>query len=112
MRAGDIRLTTDRRSHILDGDQTGGGHRYGAGQRGKTEFPADWTDDRIIGAVLGVAREPGQAPERQHWNDRWRVSGERDGVRIAAIIEPDGHIWTAWPREGSPGVVKNGLEDT
>jgi hypothetical protein len=108
----DIRLTAERRTHILDGDQSGGGHRHGTGQPGKTEFPADWSDDRIIDAVLAITRNPGRAPERQQWNDRWRVSGEHDGLHIAAIVESDGLVWTAWPREGSPGVVKNGLEDT
>jgi hypothetical protein len=28
-------------------------------------------------------------------------------VEIVAIVETDGHVWTAWPREGSPGVVRN-----
>lgn len=110
-RNGDIRLTTDRRSHILDGDETGGGHRHGVGEPGKTEFPAEWDDHYIIDAVLTVARKPDQTPERQNWNGRWHVDGKHDGVGIVAIVQPDGHVWTAWPREGSPGVVKNALED-
>ena len=110
--ASDVKVTADRRTHILDGDQTGGGHRHGTGEPGKTEFPAEWADDHIIDAVLAVAREPGQAPERQDWNDRWQVGGKHDGVEIVAIVESDGSIWTAWPREGSPGVVKNPIEET
>jgi hypothetical protein len=110
--AADIRLTADRRAHTLDGDQTGGGHRHGSGVPDKTEFPADWDDDQIIDAILAVARKPDQAPERQNWNDRWKVSGQYKGVEIVAIVESDGAIWTAWPREGSPGVVKNPVEDT
>jgi hypothetical protein len=43
-----------RRTHILSGDETGGGHRFGAG-RGKSEFPRDWPDDRIIEAIEAVA---------------------------------------------------------
>jgi len=98
---------TDRRTHILDGDQTGGGHRHGTGRPGKTEFPAGWGDDRIVDAILAVARNPDQEPERQDWNGRWQVSGQHDGVKIFAVVEPDGRIWTAWPEEDSPGVVKN-----
>lgn len=110
---GDIRLTDERRTHLLDGDQRGGGgHRHGTGERGKTEFPADWADDRIVDAVLAVAREPEQTPERQSWNERWRVSGRHDGVQIVAIVESGGQIWTAWPREDSPGVVRNPMEET
>jgi hypothetical protein len=57
--------------------------------------------------VLSVARAPDEQPARQNWNDRWRVQGKRDGVDIVAIVSPDGLVWTAWPREGSPAVVKN-----
>lgn len=114
----EIRLAAEqRRIHILDGDQTGGGHRHGTGRPAKTEFPAEWGDDCIIDAILAIARHPDQAPKHQNWNDRWRVSGQHDGVRIRAVVEPDGGIWTAWPVEGSPGVVKNppaksSVEDT
>lgn len=108
---GDIRVSAERRAHILVGDQTGGGHRHGVGSPGKTEFPADWDDGTVIENVLSVAREPDDRPVRQNWNDRWRVQGERDGVKIVAIVTSNGLVWAAWPREGSPGVVKNKPED-
>jgi hypothetical protein len=103
----DIRVSAERRRHILEGDQTGGGHRSGVGSPGKTEFPAAWDDERVMANVLSVAREPDERPMRQNWNDRWRVQGNREGVGIVAIVASDGLVWTAWPREGSPGVVKN-----
>jgi hypothetical protein len=106
-RDGDIRVTPGTRTHILEGDERGGGHRHGIGRPGRTEFPRDWDDHYIIDVVLGVAREPDRVPERQNWNGRWRVSGKHDGVEIVAIVESDGLVWTAWPVEGSPGVVKN-----
>lgn len=81
------------------------------GSPGKTEFPADWDDGRVTENVLSIAREPDQPPVRQNWNDRWRVQGEREGVDIVAIVTSGGLVWTAWPREGSPGVVKNEPED-
>jgi hypothetical protein len=87
---GDVRLTADRRTHILDGDKTGGGHRPGTGRPAKTEFPADWGDDRIIDAVLAVAAKPDEGPERQRWRGRWRLGGEHEGVRIVAVVESDG----------------------
>jgi hypothetical protein len=113
-----VQPTDDRRrTHILDGDKTGGGHRHGTGRPAKTEFPADWSDDRIVDAILAVARHPDQAPKHQNWNDRWKFSGQQDGVRIFAIVESDGSICTAWPDERSPGVTKNpaarnSVEDT
>ena len=110
-RPGDVRTTADRRVHILDGDKTGGGHRHGTGRPGKTEFPAEWDDDHVIGAVLAIARSPDQGPEPQNNGGRRQVSGERDGVRIVAILEADGLVCTAWPCDGSPGVVKNELKE-
>jgi hypothetical protein len=61
--------------------------------------------------VLSVARAPDERPVRQNWNGRWRVQGQCEGVGIVAIVTSDGLVWTAWPREGSPGVVKNKPED-
>jgi Bacterial EndoU nuclease len=100
-----LRIPPERATHILDGDQTGGGHRHGTGSPGKTEFPADWDDDTILDAITTVAH----SPERVHrqWNQRWKALGEHDKVIVDVIIEPDGTVWTGWPEEGSPGVVRN-----
>lgn len=105
-----IRISPARRTHILDGDVSGGGHRHGTGHPGKTEFPADWDDGKIMEKVLDVARRPESV--HQQWNGRWKGRGERDGIEVTAIITPDGSIWTAWPEEGGDGVVRNPREDT
>lgn len=104
-----IELPPERAGHILDGDVWGGGHRHGTGRPGKTEFPVDWDDERITGHVADVARNPDAQPVWQP-NHRWRVHGERDGVEIYVVVLPDGRIWTAWPQEGSPGVIRNPRE--
>jgi hypothetical protein len=117
-----IHLPADRARHILDGDgpgkppdgpdrpgsspdKPGGGHRHGTGLPDKTEFPESWTDEVILSAVEEIARQP-DAVERQS-NGRWRVTGERDSVRVWAVVDPDGMIRTAWPEPGSPGVRHN-----
>jgi hypothetical protein len=102
-----IRVTPERTTHILDGDGTGGGHRHGAGKPRKTEFPASWSDDKIIANVLDVTRRPDSTPTRQDWNDTWLCRGNRDDVGVSAVVERDGNILTGWPEEGSPGVVRN-----
>ena len=102
-----FRITPERATHILDGDATGGGHRHGTGRPGKTEFPANWDDGKVIDTVLDVARRPDSAPGHQEWNDRWVARGTRDDVEIVAVIQRDGRIWTAWPLPGGAGVVKN-----
>ena len=105
----DVRLTADRAEHILSGDgpgTLGGGHRHGAGRPGKTEFPANWSDDMIVSTVQDVARNPDRA-QWQESNSRWNVGGERDGVGVKAIVLPDGRIWAAWPSPGGAGVIQN-----
>ena len=100
-----IRVTPERARHILDGDANGGGHRYGTGSPGKTEFPPHWDDETVIDVVTVVARTP-ESVHQQH-NGRWKALGEFDGVGVTVIVQPDGEIWTAWPDEASPGVVRN-----
>jgi hypothetical protein len=111
-RAESLHLPPDRATHILDGDDTGGGHRSGTGRTGKTEFPASWSDHKIADSVTDVARNPDRTPLHQEWNDRWLTQGNRDGVDIVVIARPDGTIWTAWPLEGGTGVVRNPKEAT
>ena len=107
-KAEDIRVTPERTTHILDGESGGGGgHRHGTGIPGKTEFPASWGDNKIMGHVLDVARRPDSAPVLQNRNNRWICSGTRDGVEVTAIVLRSGEIWTAWPEEGGPGVRRN-----
>jgi hypothetical protein len=107
----EIHVPPDRVQHILEGDgpgKFGGGHRHGTGRPGKTEFPESWSDDAIISTVEEIARQP----ETVEWqrNNRWHATGERDGVRVTAVVLPDGRIWTAWPWPGGPGVTKNPKE--
>jgi hypothetical protein len=105
--AEDICVSPERATHILDGDDTGGGHRHGTGKPRKTEFPASWSDDKIIANVQDVGRTPDSRPTRQDWNDTWLCRGTRDNVSVSAVVQRDGNILTGWPEEGSPGVVRN-----
>ena len=103
-----LRVSPERTTHILDGDADGsGGHRHGIGNPGKTEFPASWDDKKIMNNVLDVAQRPDAPPVLQHWNNRWVCTGTRDSVEVSVIVLRSGEVWTAWPEEGSPGVVRN-----
>jgi hypothetical protein len=104
-----LRVSSERHVHILDGDAdgSGGGHRHGVGKPGKTEFPANWGDEKVIATVLDVARKPDKPPTHQDWNDTWLCAGTRDNVEVTAVIERSGDILTGWPEEGGPGVVRN-----
>lgn len=85
-----------REVHVLDGDLRGGGHRHGTGIPGKSEFPADWPDEKILAACKDVARNPDATPAHQD-NGRWRAMGIRDGVPLTVVMQPDGTLWTGWP---------------
>jgi len=102
-----LRVTSERLAHIIDGDATGGGHRHGTGRPGKTEFPASWDDEKIIGILLDVARRPDRMPGHQEWNGRWVARGTRDDVEVVVVMAHDGRIWSGWPLPGGVGVVKN-----
>ncbi len=103
-----LRVSPERRGHILDGEAGGsGGHRHGIGNPGKTEFPASWNDEKIMSNVLDVAKRPDAPPVLQHRNNRWLCTGTRDSVEVSVIVLRSGEVWTAWPEEGSPGVVRN-----
>ena len=100
-----LRMSPERAVHILDGDATGGGHRYGTGSPGKTEFPASWDENKITDSILSVARSPDSAILQR--NGRWKAEGVRDEVMLTVIITADGRIWSAYPLPGSPGVRQN-----
>ncbi len=100
-----------RRTHILDGDATGGGHRW-PGAPDKTPFPQGWSDDQIMHHVSDVATDPSLT-----WNwtkggpsghtraadpGRASVFGVRNGVCTKVVVEPAGEgIITAHPSPGS-----------
>jgi hypothetical protein len=103
-----IRVSPERTTHILDGELSGGGgHRHGIGSPEKTEFPASWDDKKIMSNVLDIAQRPDGPPVLQQWNNRWVCTGTRDSVEVSVIVLRSGEVWTAWPEEGSPGVVRN-----
>ncbi|GAA0569193.1 hypothetical protein GCM10009416_04370 [Craurococcus roseus] len=90
-------VTPARRVHILEGDARGGGHRPGRGIPGKSEFPAGWSDDRIIASIEDVANDPASR-RRVEADGRTVVTGRRDGVDLRVVVERDGRtIVTGYP---------------
>lgn len=86
----------DRTEHILEGDKTGGGHRAGTGKPGKSEFPSDWSDDRVLGEISDVATDP-QSSRQPGRGGREVVRGTRGGVDIEVIVDQNGRIITGFP---------------
>lgn len=100
-----ISIPEDRERHILDGEGRSGGHRFGTGTPGKTEFPESWSDDDVLGAIREVAGN-GVVDRPAHREGDLVIAGEVDGVIIEVVVQPNGEVRTAYPLSGK-GVVRN-----
>ena len=84
-----------RKDHILNR------HRNGAGKPNKTEFPAHWTDERIINEVNKIANDPNAPGGVGKWDSPYKT-GIVDGVHIRVDFYPSNHkhagkVSTAYP---------------
>lgn len=100
-----VSIPEDRARHILDGEGRSGGHRYGTGTPGKTEFPAGWSDNDILDAIRQVAGT-GTVDRPAHRNGDLVIVGEVNGVTIEVVVQPNGEVRTGYPLSG-PGVRRN-----
>lgn len=100
-----ISIPEDRARHILDGEGRSGGHRYGTGTPGKTEFPASWSDDDILDAIRQVAGS-GTVIGPAHREGDLLISGEVNGVTIRVVVRPNGEVRTGYPVSGD-GAIEN-----
>lgn len=71
-------------THILYGDNRGGGHSHGAGKPCKSEFPANWDADKIIGTVQSIAANDNLKWRRQD-NGYWVTERNIEGVRVRVV---------------------------
>ena len=83
-----IDITNGRSGHIL------ANHRAGTGKPGKTEFPSNWDDQRIIHQVSDIATDPSLVRQVDNRGTPF-VDGTRDGLNIRVTFFPDNH-----PRAG------------
>jgi hypothetical protein len=92
-----------RRVHILDGDASGGGHRFGTKQN-NSKFPQNWSDHDIISSVEEVANDQQGSSFLKASRGCCKVIGKRKGVVIVVIVDPrTGEIVTAHPSYGEMG---------
>ena len=89
-----------RRSHILNR------HKAGTGKTGKTEYPSNWDDNRIMHNVSEVAKDPGAIRGSTRYGEY--AVGYRDGMLIRVDFYPNNHatypgkISTAYPINVKP----------
>lgn len=90
-------ITPARRVHILYGDATGGGHKYGTGAPCKSEFPKHWGDDEIIKEVELIAANDNLNWEQQR--NGYYVTEQKVGtIKVRVVKDPDNkQVITAYP---------------
>ena len=90
-------LSPQRLTHILYGDQSGGGHLYGQNAPCKSEFPQSWDAQKIETIVTKTA-----ANDNLNWqqgrNGNWVAEDTIDGLRIKIVLDDErDDIITAYP---------------
>ncbi len=92
-----IHLSEKRIKHILYGDETGGGHKHGQNTPCKSEFPANWNDEKIIETVNHIATD-GNTDWKQQDNGYFVSDTKIEDLKIRVVMDKDeGEIITAYP---------------
>ncbi len=90
-------LTEKRKMHMLHGDQSGGGHMHGTGAPCKSEFPADWTEDKIVATVTNMAANDNLGWQQQK-NGNYVAEANDGQVRVRVVLNSNRtQIITAYP---------------
>lgn len=88
-------LTAQARRHILYGDRRGGGHFHTADKPCKSEFPAFWSEDRIIKAIKRIAAND-NLPWRRESNG-YQVVEQTSGTIIVRVVKSGNRVITGYP---------------
>lgn len=85
--------------HILDGDgPASGGHRFGTGVPGKSEFPKSWSDEKILSTISDIATDPKTQWPSPDGRGYQTGSGNRDGINIKVVYDKvKGRVVTGYP---------------
>lgn len=90
-------ISEKRRTHILYGDATGGGHLYGQNKPCKSEFPKHWNEDTIIKEVDLIAANDNLNWEQQR-NGYYVTEQKVETVKVRVVKGRNGEdVITAYP---------------
>lgn len=94
--AQEITLSDQRKTHILYGDATGGGHLYGTSKPCASEFPAAWQSEDVVTRIVTHANDNLDWQQQKNGN---YVAEVQDGpLRIRIVINSARkEIVTAYP---------------
>jgi len=84
-------------NHILYGDSTGGGHKYGTGKPCKSEFPKNWESKKIISTIRKLVANDNLNWEQQN-NGYYVAETEEGSLNIRIVMNKEkGEVVTAYP---------------
>ncbi len=93
----DFTLSQRAQKHILYGDHSGGGHKYGVGKACKSEFPQTWSDDKIVSVVERIAANDNADWKKQD-NGYFVTETNENGVNVRVVLGHDkDEVVTAYP---------------
>ena len=103
-----VPVTEELLQHVWEGEPNGrqGGHRFGLGREGKTEFPQDWTPELVrLGIELTLA-QPQWVKRAEH-----KITIVRQFAQVLIAVElrsqaKELYLFTAYPMSGM-GVYRN-----
>jgi len=90
-------ISPQRRTHILYGDATGGGHLFGTGKPCKSEFPKHWDEETIIKEVDLIAANDNLNWEQQR--NGYYVTEQKVGTVNVRVVKgrKNEQVITAYP---------------
>ncbi|MBK6897571.1 MAG: EndoU domain-containing protein [Alphaproteobacteria bacterium] len=92
-----IRLSEKRIKHILYGDESGGGHKHGQNKPCKSEFPENWSDEKIISTINKIASDE-TTKWKQQDNGNFVANAREENLKIRIVLNEDkSQIITAYP---------------
>lgn len=103
-----VPVTEELLRHVWEGEPNGhqGGHRFGLGREGKTEFPREWDLQMVRNSIVLTLSSPQTVKFQGDIVRCLRQVGEVV-VAVTLIDKGDGHdIQTAFPVCGA-GVLRN-----
>ncbi len=74
-------------NHILWGDRPGSGGHLWPGNPGKTPFPKDWTEGKIIGTAGEIFADPKTVWRLSDDRRAWLAEVPRQGVEVRVVID-------------------------
>jgi len=82
-----IRVDSNVRRHILDWESWNSWwHRYWTWRSWKTEFPQNWSDDKIINTINGIISDSNSRKVIQ-WTNRIQIFWTKDWIDLKIIVD-------------------------